>query len=269
MTERREIIRTIECFVEQADGNAIPECGGMRIYDSPLVGFASARDPLYADLQREDVIGPHHRMPCDWVENARTVIAYFLPFSREVVESNDADGMSSTEWYLARHYGEVFNEALRDHLANALRKRGYAAVAPIRSDEFEMQLTTSNWSERHCAYLAGLGTFCLSYALITEKGCAGRYGTVVTDVEIEPTPRTLGLRGNCLYDEKGTCGLCMQRCPAGAITPGKKDHMKCLDFLLNKVVPEHGPGFNIFVGGCGMCQTRVPCSRRIPTKSDL
>lgn len=44
--------------------------------------------------------------------------------------------------------------------------------------------------------------------------------------------------------------------------------MKCQDFLLNKVVPEHGPRFDVFIGGCGPCRTRVPCSRRIPEKSD-
>ena len=83
MARRREIIRTIEAFGEQADGNAIRDCGGMRIYDSPLVGFASAQDSLYTELRRDDVIGPHHRMPYDWVENARTVIAYFLPFRKK------------------------------------------------------------------------------------------------------------------------------------------------------------------------------------------
>jgi epoxyqueuosine reductase QueG len=269
MTDRKEIVSAIESFVEQFEGNSIPECGGMRIYDTPLVEFASAQDPLYSDLRRQDVIGPHHLMPQDWIEKAKTVIAHFLPFTSEVVKTNDGDGMSSTEWYLARHHGEVMNDALRDHLVMTLRKKGHQAVAPIREERFEMQLTTSNWSERHSAFVAGLGTFCLSYALITEKGCAGRYGTVVTDLEIEPTPRTLGLRDNCLHDEKGTCGLCIERCPAGAITPEKKDHMKCLDFLLNKVVPEHGPKFNVFVGGCGMCQTKVPCSRKIPKKSDL
>jgi epoxyqueuosine reductase QueG len=269
MTGRAEIIGTIESFVERAAGNAIPECGGIRIYESPLVGFASARDPLYAELKKDSVIGPHHCTPQDWVEKAGTVVAYFLPFTRDVVKSNEGTGMSSREWYLARHHGEVFNDALRDHLVEVLRKKGHQAVAPVRSDRFAMQLTSSNWSERHSAYAAGLGTFCLSYALISERGCAGRYGTVVTDLEIEPTPRRLGLRDNCLHDEEGTCGLCIERCPAGAITAEKKDHAKCLDFILNKVVPEHGPKLNVFVGGCGMCQSKVPCARKIPKKTDL
>jgi hypothetical protein len=70
----------------------MPECDGIKIYDSsPLVGFASALDPLYLELKRPDIIGTHHWMPRDWVENARTVIAFFLPFTREVVENPERE----------------------------------------------------------------------------------------------------------------------------------------------------------------------------------
>jgi epoxyqueuosine reductase QueG len=265
-----DIIKLIEAFVLKGEGNQIPECGGMRMYEpSPLVGFASASDPMYAELKQEGVIGPHHTMPEDWVPNAKSVIAFFLPWTKEIIESNYPEGMSSKEWYLSRYYGEDFLNSLRDHVAASLQKAGYQAVAPSRSDKFEMLNTSSNWSERHSAYIAGLGTFCLSYALISEKGCAGRYGTVVTDLELKPSPRTKGLRDNCLYDEKGTCGLCIPRCPVGAITPEGKDHMKCQEFLVTKVMAHYVPQYNIVVGGCGKCQTKVPCARKIPKKKDL
>ncbi|GAB4340738.1 MAG: epoxyqueuosine reductase [Candidatus Abyssubacteria bacterium] len=267
--DKREIVGLIESFVEKGEGNAIPECGGMRIYDMPLVAFGSAQDPLYSQLKDDGIIGAHHLMPSDWVENAKTVVVFFLPFSKEVVESNYPEGMSSKEWYLSRYYGEDFNNAVRDHVASSLEKAGHRAVAPSRDGRFEMLNTSSNWSERHSAYIAGLGTFCLSYSFITEKGCAGRFGTVVTDLELEPTERTLGLRDNCLFDEEGTCGLCIPRCPAGAITPEKKDHWKCQEYLVTKVMAEYVPKYNIVVGGCGKCQTKVPCARRIPKKGEL
>ncbi|MEW6443232.1 MAG: epoxyqueuosine reductase [bacterium] len=267
---REEIIGIIENYVQDGKQNFIPECDGVKLYEGPpLVGFASALDPLYAELKRADTIGPHHWMPQDWVKGARTVIVYFLPFTREVVESNHTEGMSSKEWYLARYYGEELNNGVRDRVVEALAKAGLRAVAPSRSEKFEMQAFTSNWSERHSAYIAGLGSFCLSYSFITEKGCAGRYGTIVTDLELEPSPRKLGLRDNCLFDEEGTCGLCIARCPAGAITAEKKDHGKCLEFLVTKVMAEHVPRWNIVVGGCGKCQTKVPCARKIPKKADL
>ncbi len=266
---REEVVGAIESFVEKGVGNSIPECAGLKIYDMPLVAFASARDPLYSELRKEGIIGPHHLLPDDWVENPKTVIVFFLPFTKEVVESNFPDGMSSKEWYLSRYYGEEFNNAVRDHIVETLEKAGYQAVAPSRSGKFEMQNTSSNWSERHSAYIAGMGTFCLSYSFITEKGCAGRFGSVVSDLELEPTPRTAsGLRDNCLYDEEGTCGLCIPRCPADAITPEKKDHWKCQEYLITKVMAEYVPKFNVVVGGCGKCQTKVPCARKIPVSPE-
>ena len=38
----------------------------------------------------------------------------------------------------------------------------------------------SNWSERHVAYVCGLGTFGCQ-GLITSKGLAGRFGSIITD----------------------------------------------------------------------------------------
>ncbi len=267
---REEIVGIVETFMETTSLNVMPECEGMPVYEpKPLVGFASAMDPLYLELKKEGIVGPHHWMPGDWVEGARSVIVFFLPFTREVVESNYPEGMPSKEWYYARYYGEEVNNAVRDHVVAAIEKAGHRALAPSRSEKFEMQLFSSNWSERHSAYIAGLGSFCLSYSFITEKGCAVRYGTVVTDLEIEPSPRRLGLRSNCLYDEKGTCGKCIPRCPAGAISGEKKDHNKCLEFLVTKVMAEYVPKYNVVVGGCGKCQTRVPCARKVPRPSDL
>jgi epoxyqueuosine reductase len=268
--KKEKIVGLIEAFVRRGEGNGIPECDGLQIYDNlPLVGFASANDPLYASLKEEGVIGPHHMMPQDWVENAKSVIVFFLPFTREVVESNYPEGMSSKEWYLSRYYGEDFLNALRDHVADSLQKAGYQAVAPSRSQRFEMQNTTSNWSERHSAYIAGMGSFCLSYSFISDKGCAGRYGSVVTNLELEPSHRTKGLRDNCLHDEKGTCALCIPRCPVGAITSEGKDHWKCQEYLITQVMANYVPQFNIVVGGCGKCQTKVPCARKVPRKADL
>jgi len=45
----------------------------------------------------------------------------------------------------------------------------------------------SNWSQRHIAYAAGLGTFSLSDGFITPKGIAMRCGSVVCDAALSPT----------------------------------------------------------------------------------
>ncbi len=268
MTEN-EIVNLVQDFVAADPRNAIPDIPGLTIYEEPLVAFAAADDPLYEELKKEGIIGPHHLSPGQWLPGAASVVSYFLPFSKQVVSSNRIEGMPSKEWYLSRFWGEEFNNALRDHVIDAIGKAGHTAVAPPRTDRFVMLPTTSNWSERHTAFIAGLGTFCLTYSFITEKGCAGRFGSVITDLSLSPTPRTAAsLMENCIYDADGTCGDCIARCPAGAVTPEKKDHITCMSFIAEKILSEYPQKYgNIYAGGCGKCQTGVPCARTNPNKS--
>ena len=116
---------------------------------------------------------------------------------------------------------------------------------------------TSNWSERHVAYVCGLGTFSLSKGLITERGVSGRFGSVVTDAPLPVTKR----RYTGLYDYCLMCGACVRNCPAQAISleHGKSHHLCCsyFDTLREKYAPRFG---------CGKCQVNVPCERRIPQK---
>jgi epoxyqueuosine reductase len=266
--ETSRISNMVKDFVATDPRNALPGIPGLAIYEEPLLAVASAGDPLYGQLKNEGIIGPHHLSPDQWLPGAKSVVSYFLPLSREVVTSNRIEGMPSKEWYLSRYWGEEFNNALRDHLVDAISKSGHRAVAPPRTDRFVMLPTTSNWSERHTAYIAGLGTFCLTYSFITEKGCAGRFGSVIADLSLPPSPRTAAsLMENCIYDADGTCGDCIARCPANAVTPEKKDHLTCMNFIAEKILTEYPQKYgNIYAGGCGKCQTAVPCARTNPNK---
>jgi epoxyqueuosine reductase len=266
--DKNQIVESIKNFVATDPRNVIPEIPGLRIYEEPLVAVAAARDPLYGKLKEQGIIGPHHLTPAEWLPGAQSVVSWFLPFSGEIVASNKVVGMPSKEWYLSRYWGEEFNNAVRDHTVSAIEAAGHTAVAPVRTDRFVMLPQTSNWSERHTAYIAGLGTFCLSYSFITQKGCAGRFGSVITDITLPPSPRTAAsLMENCIYDADGTCGDCIARCPAGAITPERKDHITCMDFITEKILSEYPQRYgNIYAGGCGKCQTAVPCARTNPNK---
>ena len=57
---------------------------GKRLYDPPLVGFGSADDPLFDAFKKPDVVGPWHMSPKEWLPDARTVISFFFPTSKEV-----------------------------------------------------------------------------------------------------------------------------------------------------------------------------------------
>jgi epoxyqueuosine reductase QueG len=178
----------------------------------------------------------------------------------------------SEAWARIRVYGEEFNVALRRHLADGLKKAGHAAIAPmlvsnwtiVKSERFSY---ASCWSERHAAHAAGLGTFGLCDGLITAKGKAMRVGSVVARISLQPTPRPYSNhRAYCLFFANGTCGKCMDRCPARAITRTGHDKEKCRQHLARS--REYVKKAYKFEGyGCGLCQVGVPCEAGIPVKS--
>jgi epoxyqueuosine reductase QueG len=258
--------------------NTLRDATNETAWASPLVGFARGDDPIFE--QYKEVVGPFHWTPWEIftltypASDARpeelSVISWILPQT----EATKADSRRATfyppeRWARSRIFGEEFNAHLAIHLASALSEADYQAVAPGRSPLWksvpsEQYVYASLWSERHAAYACGLGTFGLCDGLITPVGKAMRAGSVVARIALPVASRPYGdHHAYCLYYAKGTCGACMTRCPAGAITPQGHDKVRCRDHV-NKtrayVVQNYG-----FEGyGCGLCQTGVPCESGIP-----
>ena len=274
VTIRNEIIR----FTNQSPENLKSELNGIPYFDTPVVGFADAHDTLFSDFK--DIIGDFHCTPIevlekcfpdnrDWQE--ASVISWVLPISEHTRKSNRRqDKYPSREWSLTRTHGEEFNNILRSHIESFLNKKGITAVAPTLSPVFEVLDSekngfSSNWSERHIAYVAGLGTFGLNRALITVKGTAVRFGSVVAGIRLKPTPRKYSnYTEYCLFYQSGKCGACIERCPGDAI--GRDGHNKEQCMMHCSTVMEKCSGEDISMPGCGLCQTGVPCENRIPIK---
>jgi epoxyqueuosine reductase QueG len=242
--------------VEHPDPISTPAiaAGPLRIYDPPLFAVADAGDPLWAKLKEPEVIGPRHRTPEEWLAGARSVVSYFLPFSERVRKANRVPGVTATEWIYARWEGEACNAALATLLAGTLEASGARALAPMADPRFQVVDLRSNWSERHAAFIAGLGTFSLTRSMITRLGAAGRFGSVVTDAVLPPTLRPY----QSIYEHCRDCGICIDRCPCRAIDATGKDHQVCKVYL-DQTRVLYAPRY-----GCGKCQTAVPCERRIP-----
>lgn len=255
MKDLPEIARLAGEFIEISPLNVVEELGSLRIYDKPVLGLAAADDPLFSRLKDPEIIGPHHLNPGEWLPEAQTVISYFLPFSERIREANRGEGDPPVEWLYGRIEGEICNDALRRHLVNEIEKMGGRAVVPPFDPRYQAINMRSNWSERHVAFIAGLGTFNLSKSMITEKGCAGRFGSVVVTARYEPTPR----RYTEVYEYCTNCGACIHRCPPGAISMAGKDHSICSQYINEKIKKRFAPRY-----GCGKCQTAVPCEHAIP-----
>jgi len=246
-------------------------------FQDPLMGFASADDPLFGDYKK--VIGDFYPTPGEWFEKSfgkgswagGTVINWILPITREIRRSNRSEKkLPSRKWAHTRNFGERFNNRVREGLSAMLEARGCRTVAPMIMEDwrdFEAPLVglASNWSERHAAYAAGLGTFSLNNGLITRRGIAHRCGSLITELIIEPTRRSYEHPYEfCLYHRDGSCGDCIGRCPAGAVSREGHDKERCRRYLREAVLAEVGPSFGVETAGCGLCQTGVPCEEEIP-----
>jgi len=272
--EKAFLERAVTEYMEKDRGNYIsgeialrPDLAGMKIFEAPLFGYAAANDPIFTEFKKPGIIGSHFMLPAEWMAGAASVVSMFLPFTERVREANRKSfDQPADEWLHARIEGHAFQRKICGFIIDLLEEEGYSAMAPMIDSRFsskspitankeEQDFYTSNWSERHAAYAAGLGTFGLSKGLITAKGVAGRYISVITSIPYEATSRpNTGIYGYCIR-----CGACVRNCPAKAITLEKgKIHYTCSEFV-NATAVKYNPRY-----GCGKCQVGVPCESTAP-----
>ncbi len=248
-------------------------------WDAPQFAYARGDDLLFDQLKND--IGEFYWTPAEAyllaypdeeiAPSSLAVICYILPQTKATrVDQAIETEFPAERWARSRFHGEEFNCALRLHLAERLTQAGYPALAPERLPGFDYRQSerfgiASNWSERHTAWVAGLGTFGLSDGLITRVGKAVRFGSVVVKMNLAATPRSYeGHQDWCLWYAKGSCGACMKRCPVDAITDEGHDKPKCFDYIRNVTTPYVRDHYGTGATPCGLCQVKIPCESRSP-----
>lgn len=283
MLEKSFILENVVRIFNECPGNRIseqvaicPEVSGIQMFEEPLMGVASAADDLFEAYKKEEVIGPWHMTPPEWIPGAKTVISFFFPFTEDVKKGNRAAvDQPSPAWLHGRVEGQEFIISFTKALSEWFAMQGIANCTPCVDPRFlkivagshveeypcaNQKTFGSNWSERHAAFACGLGTFGLSKGIITEKGMAGRFTSIILDAEVEADQRAY----SDVYEYCTKCGACVRRCPAQAISlESGKDHIKC-NACLTKLKEVTTPRF-----GCGFCQTKVPCESRNPKKNHV
>lgn len=240
---------------------------GVRMYEEPIMACQSADDSYFQKFKEEGAIGPHFMLPQEWLPGAKSVISFFFPFTEQIRVSNRREkNKPSNEWLHARIEGQVFIADFCLYIKELIEKEGhkavvpavdprFAAVNPAVSDPGKQGYYTSNWSERHAAFVCGHGTFGLSKGIITKKGMAGRLGSLIVDFPLEYDQREY----TDIYEYCTMCGACIKKCPVNAISmEAGKIHPVCSRFL-DHTKKVYAPRY-----GCGKCQSGVPCETRIP-----
>jgi epoxyqueuosine reductase len=256
----------------------------------PVIGFADGRDPIFQEYKKKTIIGDFHLTPEEalltYLERQQkntgnirpesiSVISVAFTASRDNRLSNQPKAaMASPRWSYV--YGRAFGlmSEVLSHVVSLLEACGYQAVAPVCTRPMSIKISPdglpyTDWSEKHAAYAAGLGTFGLNTSLITAAGIPLHLGSVITDMALTPTSRTYdNYRAYCLYYRNNSCQLCATHCPSGAVNTAAFDGKKCLLYAQNEL-PKlnrklHGETGKDSHPMCALCQIRVPCEVGIP-----
>ncbi|HEY8910221.1 MAG TPA: 4Fe-4S binding protein [Desulfosporosinus sp.] len=278
--EKQDLLEMARHYVEDSEDNVITKdialsetVIGMKIFAAPIVAFGAANDEYFNLLKQPVAIGEHFLLPQEWLPQSKTVMSFFLPFTEAVKQGNRRMMLwPSEEWLHGRIEGQAFMIKLCQYLNIELINSGYKSIVPSLDKRFwaktklknSSQLAdnetgtlsfTSNWSERHVAFVCGLGTFGLSKGLITRKGIAGRFGSIITELYLPPSKREY----KSIYEYCSMCGACAKNCPVHAISIDKgKNHVKCSNFV-DRTAEKYKPRY-----GCGKCQVGVPCESGLP-----
>ena len=226
----------------------------------PIIGYANADDILFLKLKQ--IISNTHCHPKELLENAHTVLVYFIPFKKQIVLSNQGSKVSSNEW--AHAYVETNNliAELNAFLKENLMLKGFDVRVMPATHNFNEKELISDWSHKHVGYIAGLGDFGLHQMLITDKGCCGRLGSIITSAIIKPTKRSE--KKYCLYQYNKSCLKCVENCVFNALKKESFDRQKCYEICLENASLYSELGL---VDVCGKCVSVVPCSFKNPVPS--
>jgi epoxyqueuosine reductase len=183
--------------------------------------------------------------PESLLENARSVVSvahcYWEP------ESPLAPG----EGRLARYTWSDAYASLRERLDLLGRRLGGA---------YRVLVDANQHVDREAAARSGVGFYGKNTMLITRRhGSWVVLGTLVTDVELEPTEP--------LATDCGDCRICVDACPTGALDePGTLDATKCLSYWSQAPAPvpeAYRAPLGAQVYGCDICQDVCPWNRGV------
>lgn len=181
------------------------------------------------------------------LDGARTVISaalcYYTP----------GPPLGSGEGRLPRYAWRDHYSLLRDRLEALGRRLGGA---------YRVLVDANQHVDRAGAERSGLGFIGKNTMLITRThGSWVVLGTLVTDVEVEPTP---ALDVGC-----GSCTLCIDACPTGALDadePGVLDATRCLSYwtqTAGEMPDDVMDALEDRVYGCDICQDVCPWNRGV------
>jgi epoxyqueuosine reductase len=179
------------------------------------------------------------------LDGARSVVSAALCYWRPEAPLEAGQGR------LARYTWDDAYAELREKLD---------AVGRALGGSYRVLVDANQHVDREAAARSGVGFYGKNTMLITRThGSWVVLGTLVTDVDLEPSPP---LATNC-----GACTLCIDACPTGALDdPGTLDATRCLSYWTQAPAPvpeDYRPLLGAQAYGCDICQDVCPWNRGV------
>ncbi len=183
--------------------------------------------------------------PEQLLEGARTVVSAALCYYADAPKPGQGEGR------LARYTWSDRYAELRAKLDALGRRLG---------GNYRVLVDANQHVDREGAARAGIGFYGKNTMLITRRhGSWVVLGTLVTDAEIDPSPR---LDLDC-----GECRLCIDACPTDALAEaGTVDATRCLSYWTQapaSIPAEYREPLGAQVYGCDICQDVCPWNRGV------
>ena len=199
---------------------------------------------------------------------------------RRVVPSAQTVIVTGTLYNTARPYSTEIGDPARAQIAryawgddyhDVIGERMETLLAWMRDEspepfEARAYVDTGPVQERVYAQHAGLGWIGKNTCVINpEIGSWIFLAAIICSLPLEVDPPAL--------DQCGTCTLCIEACPTGAIVaPGVLDATRCISYLtieLRADIPEeHRAHVGSHVYGCDICQEVCPWNAAAPRSAD-
>jgi epoxyqueuosine reductase QueG len=251
-----EIIETIKTALNDYEKNY-----QLELWKKPIIEIISAKNTKLRILKQ--AVSVEHLMPYDILSDAKSIISFFIPFQENIVKSNIKGTMASDEWAIAYIKTNDLIKTINNNIESLMEKNGYKTGKIPATHNFDMEKLISNWSHRHIAYIAGIGTFGVNNMLITENGCCGRFGSIIINYELDEYKKIKKTKEKCLNKLNGSCGICQKKCVANAYDNNNYDRHRCYKQCLKNAEYHKNIGY---VDICGKCLVGLPCSIKEPQK---
>jgi len=253
-----EIIKTINSAIsEYGEINKID-----KMWREPVIEIISVSNERIKDLKQ--IVSLEHFMPHDILQDAKSIICFFIPFHENIVKSNINGTMASKDWAEAYIKTNDLIKVINDKVEELMQRNGYKTGKIPATHNFNEKTLISNWSHRHIAYIAGIGTFGINNMLITKKGCCGRFGSIIINYEFDNYQQASEIKEKCLNKLNGNCGICHKRCVVKAYDNNNFNRDTCYKQCLENVKYHKETGY---ADVCGKCLVGLPCSLKEPVSS--